>query len=57
MKLIQIVVDKLPESCGECYFQYDNYCLTKGLSSGQQWVDRCADCRDKNCPLQEQIKE
>jgi len=51
MKLIRIFVDELPKNCGECYFCYDNYCLPKGLWVEQQWVDRFADCRDKNCPL------
>jgi len=52
MKIREIVVDELPKNCGECYFLSDRYyCKIKGAVSGQQFVNRVEDIRDKDCPL------
>ena len=52
MKILEIIVNELPKNCGECYFLSDRYyCKIKGSASGQQFVDRYAGIRDKDCPL------
>jgi hypothetical protein len=57
MHLINITVDKLPENCGECPFEIEGFCIPKGLFTGQQWVDKWSDKRNKDCPLNKDLKE
>ena len=55
MKLLKVVVDELPSCCGECDFVHDRYyCTLKGLTIGQQFVDRQSKERDSDCPLEEE---
>jgi len=51
MKIVNIIVDELPESCGICAINNDGYCVLKGLTSEdkQEWVGRSE--RNKKCPL------
>lgn len=53
MKLLSIIVDEFPKSCGNCPLMNDNYCMVKGCSieSNQSWIDRHSETRDAECPL------
>ena len=54
MRLLKIIVDKLPDNCFNCLYAYDHYCEVKGsaIESGQRFVDRWENIRDKDCPLE-----
>jgi hypothetical protein len=50
MKVLKIIVDELPDSCGDCDLLWGEYCSV--ITS--QWVNRCSCERDKDCPLQKE---
>lgn len=52
MKVLKIIVDELPKSCGECDFLCDRYYCQAKLASGQQsFVDRSSETIQTDCPL------
>jgi hypothetical protein len=53
MKLLKIIVDKLPIGCDYCNFRNGKYCPVKGTSSedGQEWIGM-PNGRHEDCPLE-----
>ena len=52
MKIIKIVVNKLPKDCSECTLHEGEYCKIKGNVTGSEWIDVYSDSRDDDCPLE-----
>jgi hypothetical protein len=59
MKILSnIVVDKLPDCCGNCELRDDNYCPAKCcFTQDSSWINRHGDDRDSNCPLVEKEED
>ena len=54
MKILKVVVDELPEECGDCqFFSYERYSLIRFACSASNFRPITVDCgRPDWCPLE-----
>ncbi len=59
MKILRIIVDKIPNACGECPFYYcklPNKMTSKGITS-DDLLKKYITTRHKECPLEEEVNK
>jgi len=52
IRILKVIVNKLPEDCSSCTLHEGEYCKIKGNVTGSEWVDLYSDFRDSQCPLE-----